>query len=120
MSDTTEMQKKIDRVRTLIRPLNNQIAIIPEDKETVTASGVYLPENAGGVEVTGVVAAIGPQALVDHDGNQVEDIEIGDRVFYDAFSTKDIKIIGQPITLVMRENCLCVIKSADKVEEVKR
>lgn len=103
-------QDRIERVAQLVRPLNQEIVIVPETPEEVTANGIYLPEVSRGTMCTGHVAGVGPDA-----GDAVGR---GDRVYFDAFSTKDIKICGIEVSLVTLENVKCVLNTTDKVEAV--
>ena len=56
-----------------IQPLADYIVATPEEPETKTASGLYLPDKAAEKPKTAKVVAV---------GKDVEGIKVGDRVLY--------------------------------------
>ena len=48
-----------------LKPLGDRIVVLPADRETVTASGIVLPDTAKEKPQEGTVIAVGPGKLLD-------------------------------------------------------
>lgn len=84
-----------------LKPLGDYVVATPEEAETKTASGLYLPDKAQEKPKTAKVVAAGPNA---------KQVKTGDRVVYKSYSTTEIKIDGQEYILVKEEDILATVK----------
>lgn len=76
-----------------IHPLSDRVLLRGVEAETVTKSGIYLPENAN-KERPHIyeVVAIGP-GKKDKDGNLTTiDLEVGDRVISGQYSGDEVEV----------------------------
>ena len=49
-----------------VQPLEDRVLVKPDEAETMTASGLYLPESSKEKPIQGVVVSTGPGKLLDN------------------------------------------------------
>ncbi len=81
----------------MFKPLHNRIVVIPEERETVTESGIYLAEKIVEKPVIGKVEV----------GNK--EVKKGDKVLFSKFGYDEITIEGVLYYLVSDYNVLAII-----------
>ena len=84
-----------------IQPLADYVVAQPEEAETKTASGLYLPENAKEKPKTSKVVAVGPD---------VKGVKVGDRIIYKSYSSTDVKVGSDEYMLIKEEDVLATVK----------
>jgi chaperonin GroES len=101
-----------------IRPLNDWAVVIPEEAETRTPGGLYIPDLAKEKPAEGTVEAIGPGAYEEERiGRQKEkgkkerkfiptSVKPGDRVLYEKYAGQRITIDDQERILVRERSIL--------------
>jgi len=86
-----------------LKPTAGYLLIEPLDKETKTASGIYLPDNAGEKPQKGKVLAIGDDTKDFKKPAKVEDL-----VIYKKWGGNEVKIEGKEYLFVKFEDVLAV------------
>ena len=89
--------------KTSITPLDDRVVIKPQEAETKTASGIYLPEGAKEKPQQGTIVAAGPGKLTDEGGRVALSVKKGDKVLYGKYAGTEIDIDGQE-HMIMRES----------------
>src|SRR5688572_9606855 len=90
-----------------LRPTAGNLLIEPLEKEVKTASGIYLPENAGEKPQKGKVIAIG--GVYFQDGREVESpAKLNEVVLYKKWGGNEVKIDGKEYMFVKFEDVLAV------------
>jgi len=81
-----------------IQPLSDRVLVEPQEAETKTASGLYIPDSAKEKPQQGIVVAVGK-------GTKDEPItvKVGDKVLYGKYAGTELKFDGTDY-LIMREN----------------
>ena len=75
-----------------LQPLADRVLVKPIEKEEKTKSGIYLPDTAKEKPQEGEVIAVGPGKL-NNEGKRIPmDFKVGDKVIYDRYGGKEIKI----------------------------
>ena len=98
MPTATKTKKK-----TTVRPLDDRVIIKPQEAETKTASGIYLPEGAKEKPQMGTIVAVGPGKLND-DGSRTDlSVKKGDTVLYGKYAGTEVDIDGAE-HMIMRES----------------
>lgn len=93
-----------------IRPLEDNILIEPLEKETVTASGIVIPDTAKEKPQQGKVLAVGAGKR-DEAGKIVPmTVEVGQTVLYKKWGGNELKIAGKEYLIVKSEDILAVIE----------
>jgi chaperonin GroES len=78
-----------------ITPLADYVVATQEAAQTKTASGLFLPDNAGEKPKIATVVAVGPM---------VGDVKVSDKIIFGGYSNTDIKIDGKEYMLIKQEN----------------
>lgn len=90
-----------------LKPTAGYLLIEPLDKETKTASGIYLPDSAGEKPQKGKVLAFG--GSIYQDGNKItQPAKTGDIVIYKKWGGNEVKIDGKEYLFVKFEDVLAV------------
>ncbi|HED53013.1 MAG TPA: co-chaperone GroES [Phycisphaerales bacterium] len=86
-----------------VKPLEDRVLVKPEDPETKTASGLYLPESSKERPIQGKVISTGPGKLLDNGTRAKMSVEKGDTVVYSKYAGNEIEIKGVK-HLILRES----------------
>lgn len=90
-----------------LKPTAGYLLIEPLEKEVKTASGIYLPDNAGEKPQKGKILASGGTLL--QDGQKVESpAKVGDTVLYKKWGGNEVKIEGKEYLFVKFEDVLAI------------
>jgi chaperonin GroES len=90
-------------------PLGDRIVVLPADRETVTASGIVLPDTAKEKPQEGTVIAVGPGKLLDTGERVPPEIEQGARVLYSKYSGTEFKLDDKEYLILSERDVLAVI-----------
>ena len=92
-----------------LRPLGDRIVVLPADRETVTASGIVLPDTTKEKPQEGTVIAVGPGKLLDNGERVSPEIEKGARVLYSKYSGTEFKLDDNEYLILSERDVLAVI-----------
>lgn len=85
-----------------IHPMEDYIVVQPEEAQTKTASGLYLPGNAQEKPKTAKVLAV---------GKDVSEVKVGDRIIYkNEYEATNVKVGKDEYTLVFKKNVIATVK----------
>ena len=82
------------KIKTNVRPLEDRVLIKPDQAESKTKSGIYLPEGAKEKPMTGKVVATGPGKLSDKGQRTAVSVKVGDTVVYGKYAGAEVEIDG--------------------------
>ena len=86
-----------------IKPIADRVVVEAAPAETMTASGLYIPETAQEKPQKGTVVAVGPGKYADMTGNLIPmAYKVGDEVLYGKYAGTEITLEGKEY-LIMRE-----------------
>jgi chaperonin GroES len=83
-----------------IQPLADYVVALPEEAESKTASGLYIPESATEKPKTSKVVAV---------GKDVKSVKVGDRIVYGGYTNTDIKVDGKDYQIIKEENIYATV-----------
>ena len=86
-----------------VKPLDDRVVVKPIEADTMTASGLYLPESAKERPVQGKVVAVGPGKKLDSGDRARMNVKKGDTVVYSRYAGTEVEIKGAD-HLIMRES----------------
>ena len=92
-----------------VKPLDDRILIKPTEKETQTASGIFLPETASEKPMQGTVVATGPGKLLEGGQRAKPAVKKGDMVMFGKYSGTEIEIKGKTHLIVRESELLGLI-----------
>src|SRR5260221_10201922 len=101
---------KIVKNKVNFLPSAGYILIEPQEIETKTASGLYLPETATAEKPQkGKVLAIGEDQILENGNSRKSPVKIGETVIYKKWGANEIKEEGKEYLFVKFEDVLAVI-----------
>jgi chaperonin GroES len=93
-----------------VRPLGDKIIIKHAEAETMTETGIYLPESAKDKPKRGTVEAVGDGKLNEETGNHIPlSLKKGDEVLFTSYAGTEIKIDGSDYLIMTESEVLAVI-----------
>ena len=92
-----------------IRPLGDKILVKRVEAETVTATGIFLPESAKEKPQEAEVIAVGDGKLLDN-GNRAEfQVKPGDKVIIGKWGGTEVKVDDVEMLMMTEEDILAVV-----------
>ncbi|MDF1808428.1 MAG: co-chaperone GroES [Phycisphaerales bacterium] len=86
-----------------VKPLEDRVLVKPVEPETVTASGLYLPESSKEKPIHGVVVAVGPGKRLENGTRAEMSVSKGDTVVYSTYGGTEVEVKGVE-HLILRES----------------
>lgn len=87
-----------------IKPLADRVLIEPQEAETKTASGIYIPDTAKEKPLKGKVIAVG-------NGTKDEKMEVavGDTVLYGKYAGTELSLDGKDFLIMRQSDILAIL-----------
>ena len=93
-----------------VNPIRDRILIKPEDKDTVTSSGIVIPDSAAEKPLKGKVLAVGTGKIAE-DGSIIPlVIKEGDTVLFGKASGQTIKIEDVEHLILREEEIMAIVQ----------
>lgn len=86
-----------------LRPLGDRLVVKALSGETVTKSGIFLPDTAQEKPQEGEVLAVGPGKVLDNGKRTTLEVQVGHKVLFAKYAGTEIKMDGEEY-LIMRES----------------
>ena len=87
-----------------IQPLSDRVLVAPQEAETKTSSGIYIPDSAKEKPQQGKVVAVG-KGNKDHQMT----VKVGDIVLYGKYSGSELKYEGSDYLIMREDDILAII-----------
>ncbi len=98
------------KAKVNITPLGNKVLVKRDEAESVTDSGIVLPESAKDRPKTGVVQAVGEGNLNTETGEREPlTLKKGDRVIFSSYAGTEINLEGEDDLMIMTESDILAI-----------
>ena len=97
-------QKLIKHHKVMIRPLGIRVVIEPKEAETMTAGGLYIPDNAKEKPQQGTVVAVGPGSK-----DEPMEVKVGDAVLYGKYAGTEVTVGDKKYLIVKQSDILAII-----------
>lgn len=85
-----------------LRPLGDRVVVQALEKETMTRSGILLPDTAKEKPQQGRVLAVGSGKVLDNGKRVTPDLTVGQHVLFAKYAGTEIKVDGVEY-LILRE-----------------
>jgi chaperonin GroES len=92
-----------------LRPLGDRIVIKAAERETMTASGIVLPDTTKEKPQEGSVVAVGPGKLLENGDHVAPEVQVGDRVLYSKYSGTEFKLEDIEYLVLSERDVLAVV-----------
>ncbi|MBI4039455.1 co-chaperone GroES [Candidatus Daviesbacteria bacterium] len=103
------MASKTAQAKVSIKPLAGYVLVEPQDAETVTVSGIVLPDTAQEKPQIGRVLAVGAPIITDNGTKINSPVAAGDRVYFKKWVGDDIKVGGAELKLVKFDDLMAIV-----------
>ena len=87
-----------------IQPLSDRVLVEPQEAETKTSSGIYIPDSAKEKPQQGKIVAVG-KGKKDHEMT----VKVGDTVLYGKYSGSELKLEGKDYLIMREDDILAII-----------
>ncbi|HEY6425562.1 MAG TPA: co-chaperone GroES [Pseudonocardiaceae bacterium] len=92
-----------------IKPLEDKIVVQASEAETMTASGIVIPDTANEKPQEGKVLAVGPGRVNDAGTRIPVDVSVGDVIIYSKYGGTEIKHNGEEYLILSARDVLAVV-----------
>ena len=86
----------------MLKPLGTRVVVEPKEAETMTAGGLYIPDNAKEKPQQGVVVAVGP-------GDEPMEVKAGETVLYGKYAGTEVTVDGKKYLIVKQSDILAIL-----------
>jgi len=95
----------------MLKPLNDNVIIEPNEVEKKTASGILLSGDAAQPKhAEGVVIAVGPGKLSKTGERREMSVAVGDRVIYGGYSQSKVEHDGKELVVLPETDILALVE----------
>lgn len=94
-----------------VRPLMGYVLVEPEEPESTTSFGIYLPESAQEKPAQGKVISCGDEMVMENGKTVKCPVKTGDKVVYKKWGGDEIKISGVEYKLVKFDDLMAILDS---------
>lgn len=91
-----------------LKPSAGYLLIEPVEKETKTASGIYLPDSAEEKPQKGKVLAVGADEITDSGAKKTSPAKVGNIVIYKKWGGNEVKIENKEYLFAKFEDVLAI------------
>ena len=94
-----------------VKPLHDKILVERDEAETVTSSGIYLPESSKEKPQFATVLAVGNGTLNETTGERVPlDVNVGDRIILSKWGGTELKLDGEEYLIINASDILAIVE----------
>src|SRR5437762_5344207 len=91
------------KMSTALKPLGDRVVVKASTRETVTKSGIVLPDTAKEKPQEGEVLAVGPGKILDNGKRTTLEVKVGEKVLFAKYAGTEVKMDGEEY-LILRES----------------
>jgi chaperonin GroES len=94
----------------MLKPLADHVIIEPINEDTVTKSGIVLPDTAEKEKPQkGKIIAVGPGKINEKGERIVPEVKVGDIVLFQKYSPSEIKIDNKDYLVAREDDIMAII-----------
>jgi len=94
----------------MLKPLADHVIIEPINEDTVTKSGIVLPDTAEKEKPQkGKIIAVGPGKINEKGERIVPEVKVGDIVLFRKYSPSEIKIDNKDYLVAREDDIMAII-----------
>ncbi len=97
-------------VITSLRPLGDRVVVKPLGRETVTKSGIVLPDTAKEKPQEGEIVAVGPGKVLDNGIRTILEVKTGQRVLFAKYSGSEVKVEDEEYLILRESDILGIVE----------
>src|SRR3989339_610264 len=94
-----------------LRPVSDHIILKPMDKETVTASGIIIPDTVEKEKPEQAeVLAVGPGKMLENGQRQIMEVQVGQKVMFKKWAPDEVEIDKQKYLIIKSEDVIAIVE----------
>lgn len=94
-----------------LRPLGDRLVVKPMSAETMSKSGIVIPDTAKEKPQQGEVIAVGPGRL-DKEGKRVAmEVKVGDTVMFTRYGGDEFKLNNEEVKILREDEILGIVET---------
>lgn len=94
-----------------LRPVSDHIILKPIDKETVTSSGIIIPDTVEKEKPEQAeVLAVGPGKILENGQRQAMEVQVGQKVMFKKWTPDEIEIDKQKYLIIKSEDIIAIVE----------
>jgi len=93
-----------------VRPLHDHVVVKAQKEETMTKSGIVIPDTAKEKPEQGKVIAVGPGEMLSSGTRVPVSVKVGDMVLFKKYSPDEIKVNAEEFLVIRDKDILAVIE----------
>lgn len=93
-----------------MKPLHDRLLVKPLDAETVTKSGIVIPDNAAEKPITGKVVSTGTGKVTEEGVTIPLTVKEGDTVMYGKYAGQSVKVDGEELIVLKEDDVLAIVE----------
>lgn len=97
-------------VITSLRPLGDRVVVKPLARETVTKSGIVLPDTAKEKPQEGEIVAVGPGKVLDNGKRTTIEVKVGQHILFAKYSGTEVKAEGEEYLILRESDILGIVE----------
>ncbi len=93
-----------------LQPIRDRILVKPIEEDTVTKSGIVIPDNAQEKPIRGLVIAAGTGRLLENGTVVPLVVEAGDTVLYGKYAGTAVKVDNKEHIVMKEDDVLAIVE----------
>ena len=93
-----------------IRPIDDRILVLREDKKGKSAGGIIIPETAKEKPQQGTVIAVGPGKMGEDGKRSPLEVNVGQRILFSKYAGTEIEVDGVEHVFMREDDVLSIIE----------
>ena len=94
-----------------LTPLGDRVVVSPKPKDTMTFSGIVLPDTASEKPQEGSVLSVGNGRVLDNGNRVAMDLKAGDTVLFARYAGTEVKLEGQDYLVIRESDVLAILSN---------
>ncbi|MFH1631892.1 MAG: co-chaperone GroES [bacterium] len=93
-----------------LKPIGDHIILKTIDEETVTASGIIIPDTVSKERPEkGEVLAVGPGKMLENGTRQAIEVAVGNKVIFKKYAPDEVEVAGEKYLIINADDVMAVI-----------
>ena len=93
-----------------IQPMGDRVVVKPSGRETVTKSGIVLPDTAKEKPQEGEILAVGPGKVLDNGNRTTPEVQVGQRVLFAKYAGTEVKMDSEEYLILRESDILGIVE----------
>lgn len=93
-----------------IKPIHDRILIKPLDAETVTKSGIVIPDAAAEKPIQGKVLGVGNGKITEEGKVIALTVKEGDTVMYGKYAGQTVKVDNEEFIIIKEDDIMAIVE----------